>query len=168
MSEHETVLSGRVATDEEAMALAVRSALAGVAEGQSPFGCCVVKDGRVLASDHNRVWERNDPTAHAEVNAIRAACRELETFDLSGCVLYATCEPCPMCYSAAHWARVSKIVFGAGIDDARKAGFNELAIPAGKMKELSSDEVEIVAGYMAGECRNVFTTWARLGNGKTY
>ncbi|MBM3315812.1 nucleoside deaminase, partial [candidate division WOR-3 bacterium] len=79
-------------SDREAMKLAIEAARAGVEQGQSPFGCCIVKDGDVVATAHNRVWRDGDPTAHAEVNALRAACRRLGTIDLTGCTLYATCE----------------------------------------------------------------------------
>jgi len=157
-----------VGSDEQAMGLAIRFALAGVATGQSPFGCCIVRDGHVLACAHNRVWADTDATAHAEVLAIRAACRKLETIDLAGSTLYTTCEPCPMCFAAAHWARVSRVVYGASIADAREAGFNELGIGAGQMRELGPSAVEVVPGFMASDCRNVFTTWSRLGLGKPY
>jgi tRNA(Arg) A34 adenosine deaminase TadA len=150
------------------MELAIGEALAGVEHGQSPFGCCIMKNGRVVATAHNTVWEESDPSAHAEVNAIRQACRELGTIDLSGCVLYATCEPCPMCYSAAHWARVSKVVFGARIEDAQAAGFNELVIPAERMKAFSDDGVELVTDFMAEECRQVFRRWRELGGCRPY
>jgi len=157
-----------VTSDRKAMRLAIRVAQSGVEKGQSPFGCCIVKDGRVLACAHNTVWLDTDPTRHAEVNAISQACRELGSIDLTGCELFATCEPCPMCFSAAHWARVSKIVYGARIADAARAGFNELSIPAEKMKRDSSGEVELVSGFMAEECRELFQVWAELKKGRPY
>jgi tRNA(Arg) A34 adenosine deaminase TadA len=155
-------------TDREAMELAIAEALAGVEEGQSPFGCSIVKDGRVVARAHSTVWKTCDATAHAEVNAIRKACRELGTIDLSDSVLYTTCEPCPMCYSAAHWARVSKVVFGARIRDAQAAGFNELVIPAEKMRAFSGDGMELVPDFMPEECRELFRKWSARGKGKAY
>ena len=161
-------MPARIENDEAGMRLAIRAALAGVAEGQSPFGCCIARDGEVLAVSGNRVWEEQDATAHAEVNAIRQASRRLGSFDLSGSTMYSTCEPCPMCYTAAHWARIARIVYGATIRDAAEAGFNELAIGAGKMKELSGDGVELVPGLLAEECRNAFRTWQRLGRGRPY
>ncbi|MEO0073590.1 MAG: nucleoside deaminase, partial [candidate division WOR-3 bacterium] len=105
-------------SDREAMELAITQAARGIRKGQSPFGCILVRNGKVLSRAHNTVWQDCDPSAHAEVNAIRQACRRLRTIDLSGTVLYATCEPCPMCFGAAHWARIAKIVFGASIRDA--------------------------------------------------
>ncbi len=159
---------GTVGSDQEGMELAIRAALAGIEEGQSPFGACVVKDGRVLACAHNAVWQKGDPSAHAEVNAIRQACQNLGTIDLSGCVLYATCEPCPMCYSACHWARISRVVFGAGIEDAVKAGFNEMQVGVEQLKEMSGDRIELVSGFMKQECRRVFQAWIEAGKGKPY
>lgn len=96
--------------------------------GGGPFGAVIVKDGEIVSSASNSVTPDNDPTAHAEVNAIRAACKKLETFDLSGCVLYSSCEPCPMCLSAAYWARLDRVVYAADKDVAAKAGFSDAFI----------------------------------------
>lgn len=94
-----------------------------------PFGALVVgADGRVIGEGCNRVTSANDPTAHAEVTAIRAACAALETFVLEGCTLYTSCEPCPMCLAAAYWARVDAIVYGATREDAAAAGFDDALI----------------------------------------
>ncbi len=111
------------------MALAVQEAIAGVKAGHGgPFGAVIVNDGRVIASDHNRVVFTNDPTAHAEVNVIRRASFLLGRFDLSDCMLYTTCEPCPMCFAAAEWARIPRVYFGATRHDAAKAGFDDAAM----------------------------------------
>lgn len=99
-----------------------------------PFGAVIVKDGEVVAAQSNKVTVDNDPTAHAEVNAIRQACKKLETFDLSGCILYSSCEPCPMCLSAAYWAHIDKIYYAADRYDAARVGFDDEFI----YKELSS------------------------------
>lgn len=102
-----------------------------------PFGAVVTRDGEVVGEGWNQVVALHDPTAHAEVVAIRDACRRLETHDLSGCVLYASCEPCPLCLSAAYWARVSRVVYAASKEDAALAGFDdgkiyaEMALPWG-------------------------------------
>ena len=98
-----------------------------VAAGGGPFGALVVKDGSVVAEGVNQVTPTLDPTAHAEVVAIRLACKELNTFKLDGCVLVSSCEPCPMCLSSALWARVDRIVYAANRHDAAKAGFDDLA-----------------------------------------
>ena len=110
------------------MELAIAKTREGIRHGQTPFGACIVKKGRVIACSHNEVWKNTDITAHAEVAAIRVACRKLGTIDLSGCTIYSTCEPCPMCFSAIHWAGIGKIVYGAGIADAAECGFGELEI----------------------------------------
>lgn len=93
-----------------------------------PFGAVVVKDGRVVGAAGNSVTPSNDPTAHAEVNAIREACKELQTFDLSGATLYTSCEPCPMCLAAAYWANISKIYYAADRDQAARGGFDDAYI----------------------------------------
>ncbi|MBO7322717.1 MAG: nucleoside deaminase [Bacteroidales bacterium] len=98
-----------------------------------PFGAVIVKDGEIVAAQSNKVTIDIDPTAHAEVNAIREACKVLGTFDLSGCVLYSSCEPCPMCLSAAYWAHIDKIYYAADRYDAAKVGFDDEFI----YKELS-------------------------------
>ncbi len=90
-----------------------------------PFGAVIVKDGRIISEAANTVTATNDPTAHAEVNAIRAACKALNTFSLRGCILYTSCEPCPMCLSAAYWARIDAIYFGCSAADAARAGFDD-------------------------------------------
>ena len=101
-----------------------------------PFGCVVVKNGEIVAEGNNRVTTSNDPTAHAEVVAIRNACEKLDTFQLTGCEVYTSCEPCPMCLGAIYWARPSKVYYAATKDDAADAGFDdsfiyeELELPA--------------------------------------
>ncbi|MDD5611325.1 MAG: nucleoside deaminase, partial [Candidatus Omnitrophica bacterium] len=122
--------------DKKFMLLAVKEArknFKSMAGG--PFGACIVKKGRLVAISRNAVL-RNDATAHAEINAIRKACKKLRTYDLSGCVIYSTTEPCPMCFSAIHWARIKKIIYGTKTSDAKKAGFNELDIPDTKLAAL--------------------------------
>ncbi|WP_156727409.1 nucleoside deaminase [Streptomyces apocyni] len=104
---------------------AINVATTSVRNGGGPFGALVVKDGEVVARANNQVTANLDPTAHAEVNAMRAACKELGTFSLEGCVLITSCEPCPMCLSSALWARVDRIVFAADRDDAAVAGFDD-------------------------------------------
>jgi tRNA(Arg) A34 adenosine deaminase TadA len=103
-----------------------------------PFGAVVVRDGEIIAAVGNRVTSTNDPTAHAEVVAIREACKKLDTFDLTGCEIYASCEPCPMCLGAIMWARIDKLYYAADRVDASRAGFDdelfytELALPVEK------------------------------------
>ncbi len=93
--------------------------------GSSPFGAIIVRDGVIIARAHNTVVLKKDPTAHAEVNAIRLACKKLGTFDLSGCDLYTSCEPCPMCAAASTWANISHVYYAADRKDADKIGFRD-------------------------------------------
>jgi len=103
-------------------------ALNNVREGGGPFGCVIVKDGSILARGVNRVTSTNDPTAHAEVVAIRAACAKLKDFQLTGCVIYTSCEPCPMCMSAIYWARPERVYFANTKEDAAAIGFDDTFI----------------------------------------
>nr|WP_253867989.1 nucleoside deaminase [Promicromonospora umidemergens] len=107
------------------LARAVEVATRNVADGGGPFGAVVVRAGAEVAAEGNRVTRDLDPTAHAEVVAIRVACRALNTFSLAGATLYASCEPCPLCLSAALWARVDRVVFAANRYDAERAGFDD-------------------------------------------
>ena len=123
------------------MRRAIALALDNVRSGQGgPFAAIVVKEGRIIAEGANRVTAANDPTAHAEIVAIREACRALGSFRLSGCELYTTCEPCPMCLGAIYWARPARVYFGATAADAAAAGFddaviyNELKVPPGNRR----------------------------------
>jgi guanine deaminase len=120
---------------------AIRRAVENVRSGRGgPFGAIVVKDGRVIATGANSVTSSNDPTAHAEVTAIREACRALGTFQLAGCEIYTSCEPCPMCLGAIYWARPDRVYFAATASDAAEAGFddsfiyNELKRPHGERR----------------------------------
>ena len=106
----------------EAIQLASEHSLNGIG---GPFGAIIVRDGMVLGRGWNQVTSANDPTAHAEVVAIRTACRELRDFRLTNCVLYATCEPCPLCLAACYWARLNRIVFAADRKDAAAVGFDD-------------------------------------------
>ncbi|WP_432533038.1 nucleoside deaminase [Kineococcus arenarius] len=106
---------------------AVELATKNVAEGGGPFGAVLVRGGELLATGQNRVTRDNDPTAHAEVQAIRAACRRAGTFSLAGSTLYSSCEPCPMCLASSLWARVDRVVYAADRDDAARGGFDDRA-----------------------------------------
>lgn len=111
--------------DERWLARAIELATLNVADGGGPFGAVVVHDGLVVAEGQNRVTASLDPTAHAEVVAIRAACQAIGDFSLAGTTLYASCEPCPLCLSAALWARVDRVVYAADRDDAARGGFDD-------------------------------------------
>jgi tRNA(Arg) A34 adenosine deaminase TadA len=112
-------------SDERWMEEAASLALKNIDKGGGPFGAVIVKDGKVIGRGANRVTQNLDPTAHAEVMAIREACGAIESFQLSGATLYTSCEPCPMCLAAAYWSRVDRIVFGCTQDDAAAIGFDD-------------------------------------------
>ncbi len=105
--------------------LAVDESLLSVQTGSSPFGAVIVKENIIIAKAHNMVVPNNDPTAHAEVECIRKACQAINSFDLSGCTLYTSCEPCPMCLNAAKWANIDTIYYAATRDDADAIGFRD-------------------------------------------
>ena len=108
------------------MKLAVEEAEKGIASDEGgPFGCVIVKNGEVVGKGHNQVVKNNDPTCHGEMMAIRDACRKTGNFDLSGCELYTTGEPCPMCFGAILWANISKVFYGCNIKDTEKIGFRD-------------------------------------------
>ena len=155
-------------TDQDAMSLAIAACRIGLRLGQSPFGAAIVKDGRIVAEAHNTVRLDNDPTAHAEVNAIRLATKVLGTFDLTGCILYSTCEPCPMCLAATHWSRVERLVFGASIGDAQVAGFREMPISAEAMVKMGESPLRVEGGFRAEECKALFEEWKTIGNANPY
>ncbi len=153
---------------ERFMGRAIREARKNLARRDGgPFGAAIVKDGRVLAVARNTVL-RHDATCHAEVNAIRKASRKLRTFDLSGCEIYATTEPCPMCFGAIHWARIGTVHYGTGIRDAAEAGFHELRIPNEKMRALGKSRIRLVPGFMRRECLALFEAWRALPGKKSY
>lgn len=150
------------------MSRAVREARKNLARRDGgPFGACIVRDGRIVAAARNTVL-RGDATCHAEVNAIRKASKKLGTFDLSGCEIYSTTEPCPMCFGAIHWARIGTVYYGAGIGDAARAGFHELKISNARMKEIGRSRIRLVPGVMRDECLGLFRAWAALPRKTSY
>lgn len=141
------------------MRIAIRLAEQNVQKGLGgPFGAVIVKDGQILAKSSNKVTLKNDPTAHAEVSAIRIACKKLNTFDLHGCVIYTSCEPCPMCLSAIYWGHLDEVYYANTKEDAAKIGFDdqfiysEIALPYEKRK-LSFHQI------MRKEALNSFKLW---------
>lgn len=132
-----------------------------IAAGHAPFAACIVRDNDLLSCENNLVVAMHDPTAHAEILAIRAAAERLGTHDLDGCVLYTTCEPCPMCFTAAHFARISRIVYGATIGDAALAGFDQLPVFASQLKLMGRSPVELTAELMRDACVAVMTGRSR-------
>jgi len=150
------------------MRMAIQKARDGVLEGQTPFGACVVFEGRILSCLHNTVLRDTDITAHAEVLAIREACRVKGSIDLSGSMVFSSCEPCPMCFSACHWARIDKIFYAARIEDAEGFGFHELPISNRLMKEMGQSPVELVGDLLRDESLAVFQEWYARPDRQTY
>ena len=152
---------------ESLMSLAIAKAAEGIRAGQTPFGCVIARDGDILAANHNVVWQTVDITAHAEITALRAACQATRLLHLEGCIVATTCEPCPMCMAALHWARVDTVYYGATIDDAAKAGFNELTVPAAELLKAGNSPVKLAGGVLRDECRALFDQW-RQQHGQPY
>ena len=142
---------------EQLMQLAIQVAREGVATGQSPFGCAIAIGERVVACQHNTVWKTTDVTAHAEVNAIRRANLEFGSIHLPDAVVATTCEPCPMCMAALHWARVGTVYYGATIADAADAGFNELFVSADLLLREGGSDVQLVPNCLRDECVQLFS-----------
>lgn len=126
--------------NDELMREAIRLSIENVANGGGPFGAVIARDGEIIATGVNRVTANNDPTAHAEVSAIRSASQRLDTFNLSDCEIFTSCEPCPMCLGAIYWARLKKVYYANTKADAKAIGFDdsfiydELALPQDKRK----------------------------------
>jgi guanine deaminase len=153
---------------EKFMLMAIEKAVEGIKNGQAPFGACIVKDGDVLSCEHNTVWQTTDITAHAEINAIRQVCKNLCVIDLRGCTIYSTCEPCPMCFGACHWAKIDRIVYGVSIADAKTLGFFELSIPNETMKRLGLSPVKITKDFLREKNLELFKFWVHQKDKRTY
>lgn len=147
---------------------AIKDAYIGVAHGQGPFGAVIAKDCKLIAKAHNTVIESRDPTKHAEINCISKAARKLKTPHFLGCVIYSTCEPCPMCFTAIHWARIKEIVYGAGIKDAVSIGFRELTITNSFMKKKGHAHMKITSDVLKNECVEMMKSWAKNSKHKLY
>ena len=144
--------------DKQYIREAIRLANESVERGGGPFGAVIVKDGEVIAGSSNSVTIDNDPTAHAEVNTIRQACRRLGTFDLSGATIYTSCEPCPMCLGAIYWARISRIFYGNTRKDARDIDFADDFIYEELDRSLDDRTVPIIP-LLRDEALYTFRMW---------
>ena len=138
----------------KAIELSIKSAKA---KG-GPFGCVIVKDNQIIAEGHNQVTSNNDPTAHAEIVAIRNACTKLNNFFLKGCDLYTSCEPCPMCLSAIYWARIKKIYYANTREDAQKIDFDDSFIYSEFQKNMNERKIPIFQ-MMRNEALEAFELW---------
>jgi len=160
---------GTAARHEHYMRLALGEAYRGIHKGEGgPFGACVVRKGSVVAVAHNRVLKSRNPTLHAEVVAIGRASRRLGTHLLEGCAIYSTTEPCPMCFSAIHWARIGSVYFGTTVPDVKRLGFNELTISNVTLKRLGRSPMRLHAGLLRAECRRLLSDWKALPSRRTY
>jgi len=154
--------------DREYLRQAIQLARQGVEDGRGgPFGCVIVRDGQVVGKGCNGVTSTNDPTAHAEIVAIRDACRQLGHYQLTDCVVYASCEPCPMCLGAIYWARPKRVVYAATRQQAAAAGFDdefiyrEIEVPEGERRIVF--ELSVEEGAEA-----VFDLWRERGDKSLY
>ena len=146
------------AEDRAFMQMAIELSIENIDQGGGPFGAVIVRNGHVVAKGANRVVPNNDPTAHAEVVAIRNACRELQTFDLSGCTVYASCEPCPMCLSAIYWAGIERICYANTKRDAAAIAFDDSFIY--DQLRLDYDRRSIhCEHFMRDEAMEAFRKW---------
>ena len=144
--------------DREFMREAIRLANESVKNGGGPFGAVIVKDNEIIAGSSNSVTIDNDPTAHAEVNTIRQACKKLGTFDLSGCVIYTSCEPCPMCLGAIYWAKIDRIYYGNNRTDARNIDFADEFIYDELNRQFDERTIPIIP-LLRDEALQSFRLW---------
>ena len=144
----------------QAIALATRNVTSG---NGGPFAALIVREGKVIAEGVNMVVTTNDPTAHGEVTAIRNACKALNTFSLAGCKLYTSCEPCPMCLAASHWARFDAVFYGASAEDAAKAGFDDAYLYAEFRKDAAQRSLPQVQ-FLRDEAWASFAAWTASTN----
>ena len=140
------------------MARAIELSIESVNTGGGPFGSVIVKDEKIIAEGFNKVTSTNDPTAHGEIVAIRKACKNLNNFNLSGCELYSTCEPCPMCLSAIYWAHIDKVYYANTRDDAKKIDFDDSLIYSELLKNVKIRKIPM-AQMMREEALKAFELW---------
>jgi guanine deaminase len=146
--------------DRQFMRRAIELARQGVdANAGGPFGCVVVKNGEIIGEGNNRVTSTNDPTAHAEIIAVREACAHLGNFQLDGCTIYTSCEPCPMCLGAIYWARPDRVFYACTRDDAAKIGFDDDFIYE-ELEKTNNDREMVAVELMRAEALEVFRRWA--------
>ena len=140
------------------MLRAIELSISSAEDSGGPFGCVIVKDDKIIAEGSNKVTFSNDPTAHAEIVAIREACKKLNTFNLSGCDLYASCEPCPMCLSAIYWSHVDNIFYANTREDAKKINFDDSLIYSEILKKNEDRKIPIKQ-MLRDEALKAFEIW---------
>ena len=152
---------------DEFMRRAIRLSIDNVKKGGGPFGAVIVKDGKVISSGTNNVTAKNDPTAHAEIDAIRKAAKNLRNFDLSGCEIFTSSEPCPMCLSAIYWSKISSVYYGTTKKDAAKIGFIDDFIYKEINKPLEKRKLKITQ-HLRDEALMSFEMWDMKEDKKAY
>ncbi len=147
------------------MRMAIKEAYKGIESGHGgPFGAVIVKDSKVIAKGHNSVLKNNDPTCHGEIEAIRKASKKLNTYDLSGCTLYTTAEPCPMCLGAILWANIDKVYYGCNIFDTEDIGFRD-----NKFYSMSDDDKKaFITELDRKECLKLYDSYKNIEDKKNY
>ena len=140
------------------MQRAIELSIESVNNGGGPFGSIIVMNNRIVAEGSNKVTSTNDPTAHGEIVAIRQACKNLNNFNLSGCELYSTCEPCPMCLSAIYWSRIDKIYYANTREDARKINFDDSLIYSELKKNINERKIPMIQ-MMRNDALKAFDLW---------
>jgi len=140
------------------MIRAIELSIESVNLGGGPFGSVIIKDEKIIAEGFNKVTSTNDPTAHGEIVTIRKACKNLNNFNLSGCELYSTCEPCPMCLSAIYWAHIEKIYYANTRDDAQKIDFDDSLIYSELQKKIKKRKIPMIQ-MMRDEALKAFELW---------
>ena len=157
-----------VSKKDQFMRRAITLSLKQMHAGQGgPFGAVVVRRGRIVGEGWNKVLAKNDPTAHAEVEAIRAACRKLGDFDLSDCELYTSCEPCPMCLAAIYWARIRRVYYGNTRKDAARIGFDDELIYREIPKPLAKRKIPM-RPHLRAEAQTAFKAWTAKADKTRY
>jgi len=150
------------------MKIAIKEAFIGMRKGRGgPFGAVIVRKGKIIAKAHNTVLKTNDPTAHAEINAIRKASKKLKRFDLSDCEIYSNCEPCPMCLAAINWARIKKLYYGCTRQDAHAIGFDDKII-YDEVKAFPKTKKLKVVRINNKEIKEPFLEWSQKKDKKKY
>ena len=150
------------------MRVAAQEALAGLKiKDGGPFGAVIVRNGKIIAKGHNKVIKTNDPTAHAEIVAIRKATAKLKRFDLSDCEIYSSCEPCPMCFAAIHWAKMKKLYYGCTQQDAANIGFDDKFI-YDAIKGTANRKQVVAKQIDRQECLKPFKKWQSIENKTRY
>jgi tRNA(Arg) A34 adenosine deaminase TadA len=144
------------------MRVAILEAKRGINNGENPFGACIVRNNKIISCSEDRVVRTNDITAHAELISVRLACQKLQSSDLSKCVIYSTCEPCPLCFSAIHFANISTVVFGTSVKNGQKRGYLTLSIASKNTKKFLKSRVKIIGEFLEKETFQLIELWEKI------